>query len=192
MIRNIFCIGAFFAFGFTPQALSADLASLEMGEFVTSSDSEISPKSVSIDAKREALHFSMKLDSLAATADGSKMEGSSTFSGNFTVMQPYNVTLPVAKIELKGHIIKTAASSASLDVVVGDAKEKIVWGESEVAAGVFDKTLNVVIANGVVPVVFPVSATLLVTKSPGSGAIFVSLDSIDVEIGPQRVASNDR
>jgi hypothetical protein len=192
MIRNIFCASVVLVFGCTAQAISADLASLEMGEFVTSSDSEITPKSVSIDSKREALHFSMKLDSLAATADGSKMEGSSTFSGNFTVMQPYNVSLPVAKIELKGHIVKTAASTARLDIIVGDAKEKIIWDENEVAAGVFDKTLNVVIANGVVPVVFPVSATLLVTKSPGSGAIFISLDSIDVEIGPQRVASNER
>ena len=192
MIRNLFYASVALTYCFTAQALSADLASLEMGEFVTSSDSAISPKSVSIDAKREALHFSMKLDALAATADGTKMEDTSTFSGNFTVMQPYNVTLPTAKIELKGHIVKTAASSARLDIVVGDAKEKIIWEENEVAAGLFDKTLNVVIANGVVPVVFPVSATLLVTKSVGSGAIFVSLDSIDVEIGPQRVAINDR
>ena len=192
MIRNLFCASAILAFGFNTQTHSADLAGLEMGEFVTSSESEITPKSVSVDSHREALHFSMKLDTLSATADGSKMEGTSTFSGNFTVLQPYNVSLPVAKIELKGHIVKTAASSARLDIVVGDAKEKITWDENEVAAGQFDKTLNVVIANGQVPVVFPVSATLLVTKSPGSGAIFVSLDSIDVEIGPQRVASNDR
>ena len=192
MIRNLFCASAILAFGFNTQTHSADLVGLEMGEFVTSSESEITPKSVSVDSHREALHFSMKLDTLSATADGSKMEGTSTFSGNFTVLQPYNVSLPVAKIEIKGHIVKTAASSARLDIVVGDAKEKITWDENEVAAGQFDKTLNVVIANGQVPVVFPVSATLLVTKSPGSGAIFVSLDSIDVEIGPQRVASNDR
>ena len=191
MIRNLFYAGAILSYCFTAQAFSADMVSLEMGEFITSSDSEISPKSVSIDSGREALHFSMKLDALSATADGSKMEGSSTFSGNFTVMQPYNVPLPVAKIELKGHIVKTAASSARLDIIIGDAKEKIVWEENEVAAGLFDKTFDVVIANGVVPVVFPVSATLLVTKSPGSGAIFISLDSIDVQIGPQRVASND-
>ncbi len=192
MIRNFFYAGAILTGFFTTQAFSADLVSLEMGEFVTSSESEIAPKSVSIDSKREALHFSMKLDSLAATADGSKTEGSSTFSGNFTVMQPYNVLLPVATIELKGHIIKTAASSASLDIIVGDAKERIVWDENDVVAGPFVKTLNVVIANGVVPVVFPVSASLMVTKSTGSGAIFVSLDSIDVQIGSQRVASNDR
>ncbi len=192
MIRNFFCASAILAFGFTTQTYSADMVSLEMGEFVTSSDSEITPKSVSVDSHREALHFSMKLDTLSATADGSKMEGTSTFSGNFTVLQPYNVSLPIAKIQLKGHIIKTAASSARLDIVIGDAKEKIFWDENEVAAGQFDKTLNVSIANGQVPVVFPVSATLLVTKNPGSGAIFVSLDSIDVEIGPQRVASNDR
>lgn len=192
MIRSFFCAGAILAFGFTTQSFSADMASLEMGEFITSSESPISPKSVSIDSQREALHFSMKLDALSATADGSKMEGSSSFSGNFTVLQPYNVSLPVAKIQLKGHIVKTAASSARLDIIVGDAKEKIIWEENEVAAGLFDKTLNVVIANGQVPVVFPVSATLLVTKSPGSGAIFVSLDSIDVQIGPQRVASNER
>lgn len=191
MIRNFFYAGAILTCCFTAQSLSADLVSLEMGEFVTSSESEIVPKSVSIDSSRKALHFSMNLDALAATADGSKLEGSSTFSGNFIVMQPYNVSLPLAQIELKGHIVKTAASSATLDIIVGDAKEKIVWEENEVAAGLFDKTLNVIIANGVVPVVFPVSATLLVTKSPGSGAIFVSLDSIDVQIGSQRVASND-
>ena len=192
MIRYMFGVSVMLLCGFTAQSRSADLASLEMGDFVTSSESQITPKSVSVDANREALHFSMKLDTLAATADGSKMEGSSTFSGNFTVMQPYNVSLPVAKIQLKGHIIKTAASFARLDIIVGDAKEEIIWEENEVAAGEFDKTLNVVIAKGVVPVVFPVGATLLVTKSPGSGAIFVSLDTIDVQIGPQRVASNER
>ncbi len=192
MIRNFFYAGIILGLGFTAQSFSADLTSLEMGEFVTSSESPISPKSVSIDSQRQALHFSMKLDTLSATADGSKMEGSSSFSGNFTVLQPYNVSLPVATIQLKGHIVKTAASSATLDIIVGDAKEKIVWEENEVAAGLFDKTLNVVIANGQVPVVFPVSATLLVTKSPGSGAVFVSLDSIDVQIGSQRVAINDR
>lgn len=191
MIRNLFYTSAILTCCFTAHSFSADLVSLEMGEFVTSSESEIAPKSVSIDSSRETLHFSMKLDALAATADGKKLEDSSTFSGNFTVMQPYNVSLPLAQIELKGHIVKTAASSARLDIIVGDAKENIVWDENEVAAGLFDKTLNVIIANGVVPVVFPVSATLLVSKSPGSGAIFVSLDSIDVRIGSQRVASND-
>jgi hypothetical protein len=192
MIRKLLYAGAILLFGFNAQSFCADMASLEMGEFVTSSESPISPKSVSTDSQREALHFSMKLDTLSATADGSKLEGSSTFSGNFTVLQPYNVSLPVAKIQLKGHIVKTAASTARLDIIVGDAKEEIIWEENEVAAGAFEKTLNVVVANGQVPVVFPVSATLLVTKSPGSGAIFVSLDSIDVQIGPQRVASNER
>ena len=191
MIRNLLYTGAILTCCFTSHTFSADLVSLEMSEFVTSSESEIVPKSVSIDSSRETLHFSMKLDALAATADGKKLEDSSTFFGNFTVMQPYNVSLPLAQIQLKGHIVKTAASSARLDIIVGDAKESIVWEENEVAAGVFDKTLNVIIANGVVPAVFPVSATLLVTKNLGSGAIYVALDSIDVRIGSQRVASND-
>jgi hypothetical protein len=171
-------------------AKSADFASLEWGEFRQDAESAVKPKSVSVVNGQEDLSVAMTLDTLVANADGAKTEDSSSFSGEFLIQQPHYVTLPAVDIELKGHIIKTAGSTARLEVTIGNTRETITWAANEVASGAFSKSITSPIAKGQLPAPFPVSAAVFVNKEAGSGAVLVSLESIDVKIGRVRLASN--
>jgi hypothetical protein len=169
-------------------ANAADMVSLEMGEFSIDAESAVKPKNVSVTNGQNELSFSMQLDTLVASADGAKTEASSSVMGNFVVQQPHRMLLPTMRIELRGHIIKTTGSTARLDLTIGNNKKTIEWKTDEAASKSFDIKLNEVIADGELPVPFPISAMAFVNKEPGAGAVLVSLESIDVNISQLKVA----
>lgn len=170
-------------------ARSADMVSLEMGEFNIASGSIVKPKLVSVANVLKRLSFSMQLDSLVANADGAKTEASSSMEGNFVVQQPHRVLLPTMTVQLRGHIVKTMGSTASLDVTVGMALKTIKWNADEAESKAFDITITQVIPNGELPVILPVSAIALVTKEMGTGAVLISLENIDVNISQLDIAA---
>ncbi len=179
----------FFVFALFGTVVSAaDTSSLEMGDFNIDTDSVVKPESVAINNSSKKLTFSMHLDSLVANADGKKTEGSSSMEGNFVVQQPQKISLPTMTVQLRGHIIKTVGSTASLDITIGTALNTIKWNADEVLAKAFDITVNEAIPNGELPVLLPVSAIALVNKNAGGGAVLVSLESIDVTFTPINVA----
>jgi hypothetical protein len=189
MIRAALLFGiATFALG-GPAANSADMMSLEVGDFNIASDSIVKPHSVSVVNGKKLLTLSMQLDSLVAHADGSKIEASSSMEGNFIVQQPHQLVLPSMTVQLHGHIVKTLGSTASLDVTIGSALKTIKWNADEATARQFNITIIEPIVNGELPVVLPVSAIALVNKNAGTGAVLISLDRIDVNIGQVKVAS---
>ena len=169
--------------------LAADLARLEWGEFNVDAESAIKPLNVDVKAGERDLKLTMSLDKLVANADGGKTEATSSFSGHFVVQQPDYILLPSAVIELKGHIIKTPGSTARIDVTIGAEKKTLEWGADDIRAETFSTTISAVIANGLLPSPFPVSASAFVTKDAGGGAVLVSLESIDVTIGQLQVAT---
>lgn len=181
---------SFFVFAlFGTVVMAADTSSLEMGDFNIKTDSVVKPESVAINSSSKKLTFSMHLDSLVANADGKKTEGSSSMEGNFVVQQPQKISLPSMTVQLRGHIIKTAGSTASLDITIGSALKTIKWNADEVMAKAFDITVTEAIPNGELPVLLPVSAIAFVNKEAGAGAVLVSLESIDVTFTPLKVAS---
>jgi hypothetical protein len=191
MIRRFFGVGLVTVALFSVTARAADFISLEWGEFKLDPESTVKPKSVSVVNGNQELSFAMALDTLVANADGSKTESSSSFSGEFLIQQPHYVTLPAINIELKGHIIKTAGSTARLEVTIGSNKETIIWSANEVLAAPFSKTITSPITAGTLPVPFPINASAYVNKDAGGGAVLVSLESIEVKIGHMRLASNE-
>jgi hypothetical protein len=192
MIRVVFSTALMALALLSTTAKAADLVSLEMGEFTIDSESPVKPKSVSVLNGQNQLTFSMQLDALVANADGAKTEASSSMSGSFVVMQPHKQSLPSMTIELRGHIIKTIGSTARLDVTIGNNKKSIEWKADEAAAKTFDIILNEVVANGELPVPFPISALVVVNKTAGAGAVLVSLESIDVNISQLKVADRGK
>jgi hypothetical protein len=191
MIRRLLGVGLVAVALFSVAARAADFISLEWGEFKLDPESAVKPKSVSVVNGNGELSLSMALDMLVANADGSKTEGSSSFSGEFLIQQPHYVTLPAINIELKGHIIKTAGSTARLEVTIGNTKDTISWSATEVLAAPFSKSITTPIAAGMLPAPFPINASAYVSKDAGGGAVLVSLESIEVKIGHMRVASNE-
>jgi hypothetical protein len=188
MIRGMF-VSTFFAISlFGNVAIAADLVSLEMGEFNIDSESLVKPTSVSVVNGQNQLKFSMTLDALVANADGGKTEAASSMTGSFLVQQPHKLSLPSMTIELRGHIIKTAGSTARLDVTIGDNKHTIDWKADETAAKSFDVVLSETVANGELPASFPIAASAVVSKNVDGGAVLVSLESIEVTINQLKVA----
>jgi hypothetical protein len=191
MIRKSIGIGLVAVALFSLSAKAADFVSLEWGEFKIDAESAVKPVSVSVVNGSEELSLAMTLDTLMANADGAKTEGSSSFSGEFLIQQPHYVTLPAVNIELKGHIIKTAGSTASLEVTIGNTKNVLKWDATEAISAPFSKSIISPVTAGQLPAPFPISASAVVSKEPGGGAVFVSLESIEVKIGRVRVASYD-
>jgi hypothetical protein len=184
-------ISSFIALALTNIAANAaDMSSLEVGDFNIASESIVKPQSVSVTSGKKQLTLSMTLDALVAHADGVKIEGSSSMEGSFIVQQPHKMSLPSMTVQLRGHIVKTMGSTASLDVTIGTALKTIKWNADEATARPFSITIVEPIPNGELPVVLPVSAIALVSKNAGTGAVLVSLDSIVVNIGAVNVAEN--
>ncbi len=190
MIRKLFGLCVIVAALSGVAANAADFASLEWGEFKLDAESAVKPKSISVVNGDKQLSLTMALDGLVAHADGGKTENASSFSGEFIIQQPHYITLPAVDIEIKGFIVKTAGSTATLDITVGNIKQQIAWKADEVVSGPFTRTFTAPVAAGQLPAPFPVAATAIVNNNGNSGAILVSLESIDVKIGRVRLASN--
>ncbi len=190
MIRKLLSVGVLSVGLLCVPAVGADFASLQWsGEFRLDAESGVTPKSVDVVNANNELNLGMTLETLVASADGIKMEGSSSFSGEFVIQQPHQASFPSVTVELRGHIIKTAGTTARLEVTIGDIKKTVEWKADQALSEPFLTTISAPIANGIIPTPFPVSAIAFVNKDAGSGAVLVSLEKIDVRIGQTRVAS---
>jgi hypothetical protein len=188
MFRKAFAV-AVIGFALTGVvAKAADFISLEWGEFNIDSESAVKPKSLAFVNSSDRLGLVMTLDTLVANADGAKLEDSSSMTGDFVVQQPHRLSLPSMTVELRGHIIKTTGSTARIEVTIGASKKTVEWTSADVQSGLFTVTMNEAVPNGQLPAPFPISALVIANKDAGSGAVLVSLDSIDVSVGQVRVA----
>lgn len=168
---------------------SADVVSLDWGKLTVESDSSTKPKSWNADARSNSMSLSMTFDSLIAKADGKINEASSDFSGYFTVQQPRSAAMSNLHIDLKGNIVKTAGSTASLDVKIGSEHQLIEWQDGEEAAGPFVRTIKAAIAGGQLPNPFTISITANAKKQPDKGAAVISLEAIEIRAGSAKLAS---
>jgi hypothetical protein len=128
------------------------------------------------------INLSMTLPSLTANADGSRNQASASMEGEMIVVKPGDVPLPRMVIELSGHIIKTVNSTARIDVTIGPSSRSFTWAAKDVASGRFTLLMDGQVPGGKVPSSLPVSAIAMVTKDPGSGAVWVSLEEIKVKL----------
>ena len=102
--------------------------------------------------------------------------------GEMLVVKPGDVPLPRMVIELTGHIVKTADSTARIDVIIGPSARSFTWTARDVATGKFTLTMDGYVPGGQVPSSLPVSAIAMVTKETGAGAVWVSLEEIKVKL----------
>jgi hypothetical protein len=176
-------------FAFSPVVKAADVASLDLGQFSTDSSSPTEPKSVSIQNGEKQVVFSVKLDHLVANADGDKLEDSASMTGTFPLQQPHKLQLPSMTVVLSGLIIKGTGSTAKLNVKIGDVERVVEWKADEVVSKSFEITLDEAVPNGELPVPLPVSVFAIVNKDKGASAVLVALETIDVKIGQDKVAT---
>jgi hypothetical protein len=173
----------------SPSAHCADAASLDLGEFSIAADSPTVPKSVSVQNSEKQIVFSVKLDHLIANADGGKLEDSASMTGTFPVQQPQKIQLPSMTVVLSGLIVKGLGSTAKLNIKIGDIEHLVEWKADEATSKAFEITLDQVVPNGELPVPLPLAAYVIVNTDAKAGPVLVSLETIDVKIGPVKVAT---
>jgi hypothetical protein len=184
-------VRAFFAFALVcfsgAAVLAADLPSLSWGEFTRTDDdpakAEMSPK-----ADRQRLDVTMKLTGFEANADGDKLEGSANFIGQFLVSQPKKVELDQVRAKVAGLIVKTAGTTARIDITIGGATQSIEWAASDVKAERFETEIMGELPNGRITAPFPVSAIALVKREAGAGSVLVTVDTITIEVSKPLVS----
>jgi hypothetical protein len=93
------------------------------------------------------------------------------------------------QIELKGRIVKTAGSTAGLDVNIGNQHQVIEWKENEEVAQPFVRTIQAAIAGGQLPNPFAIAINVYAKKTPDKGAAIITLESMEVRAGSAKVAS---
>jgi hypothetical protein len=170
-------------------AAAADVAGLSWGQFVTGDTSEAQAPALELSTSNGKLLASIKVGDLSANADGEKTEASDTFNGQFLLTQPKRSNLETLHATIGGLIIKTAGSTARIDLAFGDIKKTVVWQDTDVKVERFETEVTAVIPGGRVPVPFPVEAILLVTKQANSGAVLLTVDTIKLELAPALVGS---
>jgi hypothetical protein len=173
-------------------AYAADVVRLDWGSFTVESDSPTKPKSWEVKAEHDRMSLAMTFDSLTAKADGDVKEGSASMSGHFAVHQPQSIQLTNLHIELHGRIVKTAGSTARVDVTVGTAQGSIEWQESEVVADEFARAIDVAVEGGQLPNPFTIQAVASAKKTSEKGAAIVTLETIDVDAGSAKTADQPK
>ncbi len=169
---------------------AADLAGLNWGQFVTSETSESQSPVVELASENGKLKARIKVGDFAANADGATTNASATFAGEFLLTQPRNTDLGSLRATIGGLIVKTSGSSARIDVAFGDVKKTIEWANAEVKSERYEHVMTATVPGGRVPVPFPVSALILTSKPADSGAVLLTVDSIEIELGPALVGEN--
>ncbi len=169
---------------------AADVAGLTWGQFVTGTTSEAQSPSVDLSSEQGKLRAKIRVGDLTANADGEKTNASATFSGEFLLTQPKHSDLGSFRATISGLIVKTAGSTARIDLAFGDIRKTIEWQATDVKSERFEQVITAVVPGGRVPVPFPVSALLLTSKPADSGAVLLTLDTIDIELAPILVGDN--
>jgi hypothetical protein len=90
---------------------------------------------------------------------------------------------------LSGLIVKGLGSTAKLNIKIGDIEQVVEWKADEAASKAFEITLDQVVPNGELPVPLPLAAYAIVNTDAKAGPVLVSLETIDVKIGPVKVAT---
>lgn len=129
------------------------------------------------------IEMSWVLDPLMAHADGGKREGSASATANLVVTEPGFASASYMTIELNGHVVKTAHTTARIDVRIGGKSHTIEWPADDVQSGRFNRTFKATLPEGKLPPYFPVSAIALVTRERDGGAVLVTLEKIVVRVG---------
>jgi hypothetical protein len=129
------------------------------------------------------IEMSWVLDPLMAHADGGKREGSASAEANLVVTEPGFASASYMTIELNGHIVKTARTTARVDVRIGSKTNTLEWTSDDVQSGRFNRTFKATLPEGKLPPYFPVSAIAFVTRERDGGAVLVTLEKIVVRVG---------
>lgn len=131
----------------------------------------------------EEVSLTWQLDPLVANSDGAKREDSASVEAYLLVPQPASISNPSMIIELTGHVVKTANTTARLDIRVGKSHRVLSWKSDDIKAGKFKIALKEPIVAGVLPDQFPVSALAFVTKDSKEGAAMISLERVVLRLG---------
>jgi hypothetical protein len=133
--------------------------------------------------KSNEMELAWVLDPLVAHADGGKREGSASAEANLVVTQAGFASSPNMTIELYGHVVKTAHTTARIDVRVGGKSHTVEWSSDDVQAGRFNRTFKTTLSEGKLPPYIPVAAIAFVTRQSEGGAVLVTLEKIVVRVG---------
>ena len=188
MLKRLVCL--FFLSG-VGVATAADIAGLGWnGEFLLAQDGGGESSSANIVKSPQSLDFKLEFNALQAGADGQKTEGTSSFSGQLLVMKPQNVKLPTITIKVQGNIVKTLGSTARVDVAVGDLRETFEWKADEVISGNFEKILSGTATDRFLAEPLKVTLITWATKTPGDGAVLVTVNKLDVTVAEASSVAN--
>jgi hypothetical protein len=138
---------------------------------------------VSADPDGDEMNLVWVLEPLVANSDGAKLEDSASVESNLLVTDPGSVSQTKMIIELSGHVVKTARTTARIDIRIGTSNRTVFWKSSDVEAGKFKISLNQPMPAGKLPDYFPVSALAFVTKDGKNGAAMISLEKVVVRVG---------
>jgi hypothetical protein len=147
---------------------------------------------VAVEPLGDDINLTWVLDPLVANSDGAKLEDSASVEANLVVTDPGYVAEPVMIIELTGHVVKTARTTARLDIRIGDTKRTVSWNADDVQSGKFKISINEPMLEGKLPDYYPVSALAFVTKDGKDGASMISLEKVVVRLGKIRVAGKQK
>jgi hypothetical protein len=183
MLKRLISVAFLSVASFASPGSAADIAALSWnGEFIASEEGTVSLKNAILTKDSEALTVELVLESFQAGADGGKSEASSSFSGQFVVLKPQNVKLPTINATIHGHVVKTAGSTARVDILIGGVKKTIEWKSGDVKAGSFVETMSITAADRQLVEPVPVSAIIFVNNQAGTGAVLISIEKIDVKV----------
>jgi hypothetical protein len=171
-------------------ASAADVSRLEWGLFVPQSYSSGELQSWKTASTDDGSGLTVTFDSLIAKADGSTMEASANLSGHFDIDQPKSDPAAYYRVELRGHIIKSADSVARLVVTIGTEHKMLEWPKGSAASEPFVTTIESgVQPGGRLPDPFAISAAAYARKGDDGGAALVSLESISIATGNAKLAA---
>ncbi len=147
-------------------------------------------RQTNVDTTDNSVDMSWVLKPLVATSDGPKKEGSASQVAHIVVTEPGYVSEPGMTIELSGHIVKTAGTTARIDIQIGKIRRVVLWKSEDVQAGKFQLSLDEEMPTGTLPPYFKASALVFVTKEGKAGAAMVSLEKVVVRVGKVRLAAS--
>ncbi len=167
------------------QGQAADVGRLEWGELVVESDSSDGYQEIKSSSSDDGLTLSITFSALEAKADGGTAEAKSNVTGHFAVSQPALDSFSMARVALKGHVIKSSAAVAKLVLKVGGAEQVIEWPEGTVASEKYTRSIDIALpAGGRFPSPFEVSFEAMARKNGYADAAYVSVSGITITAVP--------
>jgi hypothetical protein len=165
-------------------AIAADIAKLEWGEFTLLSDSSNKAGSWSADASNDGMTLRFLPKHVVAKADGPNNEARANISGEFALFAPPNAAFDLMRVKVKGYIIKHTGTTARLAISVGGESHTFEWGKDNTQSGNFEKVADLLVKSGRLPNPFPVSAEAYASKEGTESGVFLSLESVEVQLAP--------